>query len=308
MTDGLKAALRRAADVPLRTEDYEDIARTAERRRRRTRGLSAGIVAAVAVAVVGLAAALVPLTRPDGRGDGRGDGRTDDRRGGNAAGPGNGIRVPGTRAGDSARYRLAFLDGSRVDLTVPAAAGLDAMTVRPGGGARIPAIADRDFVVPAAGLDWFASIGAKVRELRRTGGTVVSLWSVAEPGGGPAHYLVFEFGPWTIGVVDGGAAPETWASNLEGRTTADGFLVLTATAPLELLGADSGAPPSLSWSDAGGNGLTVRRQACTTAIDDASGTGDEQLRTLCRPSWGATVEVHGEAAYVAAVVAGVSIG
>jgi hypothetical protein len=300
MTERLQAALRRAATVPVRAEDYAEIARAVEARRRRRRAGRVAVAAAGLAAVVTLSTVLWASAerRPP---------RVPDVAA--SASPsfdgGNAVRVPGVAVGTGRRYSVTFLDGSVAEVTVPAAAGLDAMPARPSGGARLPGVADRDFVVPGRGIAWFASLGTRTRELARGGGKVVSLWDVARPAGGPARYLTFEFGSWVVGVWDGAGGStmsdadlQAWADNLDGRTTPDGFLVLTAKAPLELLGPGSGAAPSLTWGDEGSDGLTVRLEPCVAGVDESAGTGGERVRTLCQPGWRSHVEIRGSAAFV----------
>lgn len=302
MSDEIGAALKRAAVTVVSPEDYDVVGRAAERRRSRRRTYRATL-AVVLVAATSLVAWRW-LADPGG-----GDGRT------GTASPGvsNALRVPGIRTGGTTEYAVTFLDGSTARLGVPAAAGLDDLAVRPGGGARLPGVADRDFVVPAGGVAWFSALGPKTRELARTAGKVVSLWSVTG-NDGPSRYLVFDFGAWVVGVWDGAggatmtdAQLQTWADSLDGRITADGFLVLTARAPLELLGAGTGAAPALRWGDDAGRGLGLRLGPCASAVDDLSGSGDDWLATLCRPAWGAHVEVQGPRDFVDSVTGGVTV-
>jgi hypothetical protein len=309
MTERIRTALRRAADVPLRVEDYDAIARAAARRSRNKR-LRRAAAGAVAVAIVVVAAPTVLSAGPDGPPAPVAAKRSPS----DTAVDGNAVRMPGLRSGDLIRFPLTFIDGSAAELTVPAGAGLDTMPVRPYGGARLPGVADRDFIVPAGGLAWFARQGTRSRELARTSGKTVSLWSIAKPDGGPTSYLVYEFGQWVVGVWDGAggahlseAERQLWADNLDGRVTPDRLLVLQAKAPLELLGAESGAPPTLTWGDTAGTGLTVRLAPCAAPVDDASGSGADRYRVLCRPEWGAHVEISGTGAYVDAVGAAVSV-
>ena len=82
---------------------------------------------------------------------------------------------------------------------------------------------------------------------------------------------------------------QTWADNLHGTTTADGFLVLDATGPLDLSEAVSGAPATLELGEAVGPGLSIKDQPCGEPIVDRTGLG---FATLCRPEWGATVDIN----------------
>ena len=304
MSERLRTALRRAADVPVRPENYDAIAVAAARRTRnaRLRRSAAGVVA---VALVAVAVVAWPSAGPDGP------------RPPDAVEPspsGNAVRLPGVRTGDTMRFPLTFIDGTAAELTVPVAAGLDTMAVRPTGGARLPGVSDRDVVVPAGGLAWFAGIGTRARELSRTGGKTVSVWTVTEPDGGPTRYLVYEFGSWVVGVWDGAngarmseAELQVWAENLNGRTTPEHLLVLQATPPLEVLGAGSGAAPSLVWGDVAGTSLTARLAPCAAPVDDASGSAGYRFRTICRPEWGVHVELTGTAEFVDTVGAAVSV-
>jgi hypothetical protein len=125
----------------------------------------------------------------------------------------------------------------------------------------------------------------------------------------PARYLIFEFRAWVVAIIDAGVGPrmsdstlQEIAANLDGRTTADGFLVLTARNPLELLGPDSGAVPELTvGTDVGtevGNGVELRLQPCSAPIRDVSGSADHRLVTLCQPEWGLDVAIYGTESFV----------
>lgn len=313
--DNLRAALKRVAHLPLRPENYHEVELAAGVRRRRRRVVSFVAVGAVFILSAGTALGVSALlSKSSSTNPGRAaEGTTpatppattpSASRAGTVA---NELRVRGHPVGANERFTVTFIDGTVLELTVPAGSGLDAMPIQPYGGARIPGVADRDFVVPIGGMAWFAAIGTKTRELTRTDTKVVSLWSVT--GHGPSRYLVFDFGAWVVGVWDGAGGAtmsddqlQMWADNLDGRTTPDGFLVLTTTKPLELYRPGSGAPPTLNWGTEDGSGLTLQRAPCATAVKDVTGTDTERRATLCQPAWGTHIVIHGPPSFVNALI------
>ena len=137
--------------------------------------------------------------------------------------------VPPThRDGDRVVMPLTFPDGTRLTIAYPKELALAELGVRPYGSATLADTVGRDFQI---------GYGA--------GGVT------QQP-----HALRFEFGRWTVEVYDydpGDPAAmseherRSFRASLSGRETADGFLVLGATAPLRLAEAGETAGPALEF-------------------------------------------------------------
>jgi hypothetical protein len=151
--------------------------------------------------------------------------------------------------GGRTSLRLVFPDGSTAEMSYPAALRLAELGVRPhaaaylaggaGTGAEYEDCCFRPVFAPPVGAAWFARGGPSTGELPGADGAWVSV--VPPPSGGPVSpYLVFTFGSWHVGVQTrrddgmGAVREESWAANLHGSITAEGFLVLRGTGPLRL--------------------------------------------------------------------------
>ena len=301
MTLDVREALTRAAHTPTGPTDYAALERSVLARRRRRVGLMAA-TAATAATVVAMAVAPF-LTDTDRDRD-----RAEDASPPVTLVPSpresdpvtarwvpNRLNVPAVEDGDLHRLTVTLPDGASFEVSAPVEAGLDRLTAHPFGAGAVPGASSRDFIFPPGGLFWFESVGSQERELRSTDGASVTLWNVDESEGGPLRYLVFEFGDWVLGVWDGAggsqmsdAELETWADNLHGTTTSDGFLVLSATGPLDLSASTSGAVATLTLGEAVGPGLSVFDETCEEPVTDIS----PGFASLCRPEWGASVHVN----------------
>jgi hypothetical protein len=144
-----------------------------------------------------------------------------------AAEPPATIFVPPThRDGDRVVLPLTFPDGTRVTLTYPPELAVADLGVRPYASGALGG-KGRDFVV-------HYGPGAKTQP----------------------RALRLEYGRWTVEVYDHdpgdpaaltGTERERFAASLHGRETADGFLILEATAPLRLAEAGESHGPALQF-------------------------------------------------------------
>lgn len=302
MTLDVREVLAGAAHTPAEPTDYEALER-AVRARRWRRG---GVRAAAASIVAGLAiVAVLNATDTDRAAEDASPPVTLVPSPGPSPTPTgtqpwlpNGVPVPVVEDGAIHHVSVTLPDGRSFELSAPAAAGLDQLTAYPDGAGAVPGQSGRDFVFLPGGLSAFESMGNLERELRRTDDATVTLWTVDEADGGPLRYLVFEFGDWVLGVWDGAGGAtmtddelQTWADNLHGTTTADGFLVLRATGPLDLSETAAGVPGTLVLGEPVGHGLTIVNSPCDTPVFSSS----PGFATMCQPEWGATIQVQDDA-------------
>lgn len=142
---------------------------------------------------------------------------------------------------------VRLLDDSSVELLVPhtldiASRGLSVSSV---GGLKRDA---RDLWILPASLDQVLLAFRCPRALDaydNRQGEVIGLWRF--PADPETDYLAFPFGQWTVLVYDYRLLTEarmtnlqraSWARSLQGRQTAEGFLVLKAHRPLRLAGPE----------------------------------------------------------------------
>ncbi|MFF0307802.1 hypothetical protein ACFYSC_10250 [Streptosporangium sp. NPDC004379] len=127
---------------------------------------------------------------------------------------------------------LVFPDGTAAELSYPAGLGLAELGVRPAYGGwpdGRPGLF-RLLVAPSGGPE---RDGSPIRSMAER----VTLWPPVSPAEGDV--LLFDFAPWYVALHDSkeGMAFEDrllWARGLRGRTTGNGYLVLTAGPPLRL--------------------------------------------------------------------------
>ncbi|MFI6479686.1 hypothetical protein ACIBH1_17265 [Nonomuraea sp. NPDC050663] len=149
------------------------------------------------------------------------------------------------RDGDDEVIDVVFPDGTAAEVRYPRQLGLAAMGVRPmlGGWLDGEMTMYRQLVAPYAGQAEVSRGGQALRNLTDN----VTLWP-RQPGGGSGQVLLFAFGDWRLALYDRsqGLTFEqrmTWARNLTGKVTDDGFLVLSAKEPLRLA-----EPGESGWS------------------------------------------------------------
>ena len=160
--------------------------------------------------------------------------------------------------GDSVVMPVTFPDGTTAELVYPPELDLAGMKAQPYGSGYGLGFA-RDFLVIYGTVEEFigtyddAELLATYEDLQ--GGTV-GFWRLPPDG----VYLAFQFGSWTVLVYDYGSGEAQmsdedrglWATNLHGRDTEDGFLVLEADPPLTLAwDRDYDSPELEFWSRAG---------------------------------------------------------
>jgi len=110
-------------------------------------------------------------------------------------------------------------------------------------------------------------------------------------------YLVFDMGAWTTLVYDYQSGPdgrmressrETWARSLSGETSPEGFLSLSAEAPLVLAGSGAQSPVSLGFESPNGTvGITLFSCSPNEIIED-----EAQSITWCDRSGKMFVTIH----------------
>ncbi|GAA3441999.1 hypothetical protein [Planomonospora venezuelensis] len=141
------------------------------------------------------------------------------------------------RRGGRESIDVVFPDGTRAEVSYPGELGLAGMGVRPAQGAWLDGYIGvfRQLVAPPGGVAAISRGRPMIREL----GDRATLWPAESPVGG--QVIVFDFGRWSVALRD---TPQgmtfeqrmLWAENLRGRTTKDGYLVLSAEHPVRLAG------------------------------------------------------------------------
>ena len=115
----------------------------------------------------------------------------------------------------------------------------------------------------------------------------VELWEV--PDEYPTNrYLIFAIGSWRVGIPDGAACRttdehrNTWAQQLDGQETQDGFLILRATDPIRLI-QDVGQAPAL-WFGPGPE-LEISLEGCDGFVGEDRVSGNPVDRSGGQTSW-----------------------
>lgn len=172
---------------------------------------------------------------------------------------------------------LTLLDGSQIALGYPADLDLTSKGVEAQAAGGVGAL-NRTVITRYGPTEDFiaqneASQGSGELTNTYTGpdGSRVERWDFPD-----IPYLVFDFSPWTAYVWDTkfqvGEVAEGWANNLHGTTDANGFLVLTADPPLELVDAadDSGPDGPDIRVEGGSGGLLIFINDCDrmTRLDE----------------------------------------
>jgi hypothetical protein len=153
------------------------------------------------------------------------------------------VFVPPTRTVDGTTILdLTLLDGNRLTLAYPADLDLTSRGVEAAatGGVGAP---NRTVVATygtpdefVAGITSDSNSGELVESLTGPDGGRVERWVFPN-----IPYIVFDFSPWTAYVWDTRTLVSEnlrgWVDNLHGTTDPDGYLILTADPPLELLDA-----------------------------------------------------------------------
>lgn len=306
MSDDIPAMLQRTLPVDRSGYDPVDVERRARRLRRKrtvTRAVAGGTLAVGMVAAAAAVAGVLDLgaSRSEQGSDG-GSAPT------SPADPEPEVFVPATRqeAGRTV-MPVTFPDGTTAEIVYPRGLDIASLGVHPyGSGALVGPGFDgccaRDFTFAYGDASWLARAGPPIREFPGFDGRPVLLvpWS-----GGPlTRYLVFQIGPWRLGVWDDGTMTDdqlaAWAEHLQGRLSADGFPILTGSGPLRLTGPSEGLGPALGFGDPDrARQLSLQLRACDRLhrrLDDAE--GPEHSASLCRPEWSTWVNVTGDPAFV----------
>ncbi|MEV0585785.1 hypothetical protein [Nonomuraea sp. NPDC050310] len=132
---------------------------------------------------------------------------------------------------------LVFPDGRRAELRYPADLDFESLGIRPFQGAVLRGETMnhyRQLVAPFSGEVEITKGGQPLRHFTPN----VTLWP-RPSGSNPGQVLLFGFGDWRLALYDrpNGLTFDqrmTWARNLKGTVTPEGFLTLSATGPLRL--------------------------------------------------------------------------
>ncbi len=225
--------------------------------------------------------------------------------------------VPVSRhEGDKTVMPVTFLDGTTAEIVYPSELEIASLGAHPYGsgtleGPGFDGCCARDFEFAYGDTSALAMAGPSIKEFRGADGRPVRL--VSGPPGWPADYLVFQIGPWRLGVWEDGTMTDdqlaTWAEQLHGRVSPDGFPVITATGPLRLTEAGEGPGPALGFGDPDTAGqLSLQLRECDVPRTEREGVaGPEHGASLCRPEWSTWVNVSGDDQFVEAVIQGLDI-
>ncbi|MGR6914839.1 hypothetical protein ACU635_11385 [[Actinomadura] parvosata] len=148
--------------------------------------------------------------------------------------PPNMLTAPVKHKGGDEVIQVVFPHGARAEVRYPAGLRLAAMGVRPYRAGWIDGMF-REFVAPYGGE---AEITRGGRPLRNYAPNV-TLWPRQAGSGQYGQVLLFAFGPWRVAMYDRGQGltfdqRTALATNLKGRVTKDGYLVLTARGGVQL--------------------------------------------------------------------------
>ncbi|MFI6919487.1 hypothetical protein ACIBIZ_05990 [Nonomuraea spiralis] len=146
------------------------------------------------------------------------------------------LRVPARTKGHDEIIDVVFPDGRRAEVRYPADLDLNELGVRPFQGAWIDG-QFRRLGVPYNGVAEVTGGGRPIRSY----GPDVTLWPRQPGSGGEGQTLLFVFGQWRMVMQDPGQGLTfdqrmALARELHGRTTKDGFLVLSGKGSVRLAG------------------------------------------------------------------------
>jgi hypothetical protein len=223
---------------------------------------------------------------------------------------------PTSREDGKIVMRVTFPDGTTAELGYPAELDLVRQGVRLYSSGSFPATSGRGFKIHYGGAGEFLAGRVPVETYAGAEGRPVELWRARDSE--PEYYLVFRFGSWWVLVWDGAGGSSmteeerrTWARNLEGRETEDGFLVLEAARPLRLARFGDHAGPELMLGDGAGNDvLLITGLWCDGTREHPDRSSGFASWCLPKPSKRAIV-VHvysGDRGFVDAVIEGLEIG
>ena len=206
-----------------------------------------------------------------------------------------------------------FVDGTRAAVSWPADLDLVSEGLIPYGWAFISGGSSRDFFIRPGSVDDVIDRlgGAELLDEYPDGaGGFVGYW---RPGDDDVDYLAFQFGNWTVLVFDYRNTLQMsddhralWATNFHGEQTAEGFLLLAADLPLELVYAgDYPVPLNITLRGADGEVELTPGPCQAGAIIAAVG---ETFATWCSENGMMTVSIYGSAEFQQAVKDGLKVG
>ncbi len=207
---------------------------------------------------------------------------------------------------------IVFVDGSQTTIEWPVALDLVSEGVIPYGWAFIPGGSSRDFFVrPGTVEDVLVRLGGAdlVGEYLDGTGATVGLW---RPQGDEVDYLAFQFGNWSVLVYDyrddlqmSDEHRALWATNFHGEATGEGFLVLSAGHPLQLVFAgDYPAPLSMTLHGADGD-VKLTPGACEPGVID--GIDGDAFAAWCTVEANMTIQAYGTGNFQQAVAEGLVV-
>ena len=216
---------------------------------------------------------------------------------------------------------LTFPNGDRVEVVAPSDVPLGSLQVRSSttgdvGTAQVGSgCCARDLQVYYAAPEAIPVLGDRVVRVFEGSPGSVELWE-GDATAGAELYLVFRFGSWTVLVYDTAdgmshAQRSSWAENLTGHVTSDGFLVLEAAPPLYLEGPGypSGPQVQLVGPDFRPD-VALNLTACEpdapaeVRIEEVSGAW---YATWCPPGGIVKVQASGPRGFVEALVDGLKV-
>jgi hypothetical protein len=239
-----------------------------------------------------------------------------------AGGSPKGIFVPATRmSGNRTTVALTFLDGTQLDVRYPSSAGLAQGGFVPGVDASISA-------GPTAGQpSWSRIIIARYGQLADltreaptntypgVNGTTVGLYPSLhlDTRFPAADMLGFQFGNWALFVEDyprgttrglmTDAERSTWASQLGGHVTSDGYLVLDPMPSVMLVGSDQ---PEGTLGGQRPGSIQVLFEGCVPKVSGAARwvfvRRDERGSLFCRSDHGISIRVNATPQVAARVI------
>jgi hypothetical protein len=214
---------------------------------------------------------------------------------------------------DRLKLNAVFVDGTTATVSWPDDLDLVADGLVPYGWAFIAGGSSRDFFVrPGPIEDVLALLGGAdlLDDYPNGAGAMVGYW---RPEGDEVDYLGFEFGNWTVLVFEyrdpalqmSDEHRALWATNFRGQETPEGFLVLSAEHPLQLVYAGD-YPVPLNITLRGPEGEVELTPGECPAGTIGAPVGDV-FATWCTADGMMTVQVYGSPGFQQAVKDGLTV-
>jgi hypothetical protein len=203
---------------------------------------------------------------------------------------------------------VVYVDGSVSLVRWPASIDIVSRGLIPYGWAFITGASSRDFFIrPGTIEEVLDNLGGAelLGEYPDGSGGMIGMW---RPVADEVDYLGFQFGDWAVFVFDYRNTLQMseddralWATSFHGEVSEDGFLVLSADYPLQLVFAGD-YPEPLNMTMRGEDGeVTLTPGACEPGILDA--VADDAFSAWCTEDGNMTITAYGRRDFQQVVMA-----